>query len=630
MSANRASERRAAEPMPRGPFGRGPMLGMPVEKAKDFRGAVRRLLGYLRPSAAALFVVVAMTLAGSVMSLFGPKLMGVATTHIYEGFVARRDGGATGVDFAFLVNILLGMVGLYVASALFTYLQQYVMAGIAQKTALTLREEVRAKLSRLPLAFYDGRRHGDVLSRVTNDVDNIGTTLQQALTQLLWAAISIVGILVMMLTISPLLTLVGLLVLPATMLATKAIASRSKRHFASQQKAIGELSGHVEELIAAHRIVKAFGREQASVAEFDAINDRLYEAGWKAQFASGLIWPVVAVLNNLGYVAVCVVGGVLAARRALAIGDIQAFIQYLRHFTMPIMQTAAIANVIQSTVASAERVFELLDEAEEAPDASDAQHLVAPRGAVHCLDVHFSYRPDHKLIEGLDLEVEPGRVVAIVGPTGAGKTTLVNLLMRFYEVAGGSITLDGTDIRSLPRRELRSQFGMVLQDTWLFSGTLRENIAFGREGASEAEVVAAAKAAHADHFIRTLPAGYDTLLNEDASNLSQGQKQLLTIARAILARPTVLILDEATSSVDTRTEMHIQHALGELMQGRTSFVVAHRLSTIRDADLILVMNEGRIVEKGMHDELLARRGFYAELYESQFRGAQSEDGEAVA
>ncbi len=612
----RASATRA--PMRGGPMGHGPM--MPFEKPKDFQKTLRRLLGYLRPMRWTLAAVAVMTLLSTLFGVLGPKLMGQATTDIFEGVRARVGGAPGGVDFEALAHILLTLIGLYLFSAGFTYLQHYVMAGVAQRVVVDLRRDVSTKLSRLPLRFFDGHSHGDVLSRVTNDVDTIGNTLQQSLGQVLSAGISIVGTLVMMLTISPLLTLIGLLTLPVVALLTRALMGCSRTFFTEQQKALGDLSGHANEMYAGQRIVKAFGREQAAIRTFEEINQRLYDSGWKAQFVTGLLMPLIGVVGNLGYVAVCVVGGVMAARNTLAVGDILAFIQYLRHFSMPILQTATIANVIQSTVASAERVFELLDEAEEAPDAEGARTLEKPRGEVRLHDVRFSYEPGKSLIEDLTIRVEPGQTVAIVGPTGAGKTTLVNLLLRFYDLDGGAITLDGVDIRELPRGQLRSHFGMVLQDTWLFQGTIRENIAFGRQGATDEEIVAAAKAAHADHFVRTLPEGYDTLLAEDATNLSQGQRQLLTIARAILANPTVLIFDEATSSVDTRTELHVQRAMHHLMQGRTAFVVAHRLSTVRDADLILVMNGGRFVEHGRHEALLERRGFYAELYESQFAG----------
>lgn len=460
------------------------------------------------------------------------------------------------------------------------------------------------------------------MSRVVNDVDNISNTLQQSLTQLITSVVTIVGVIVMMLTISPLLTLIVLLTLPLSFLVIKAIAGKSQGYFISQQKNLGELNGHVEEMYTGHQVVKAYGHEKKAVEKFDAINDRLYDAGWRAQFVSGIMMPLMSFIGNIGYVAISVVGGVLVTRQSINIGDIQAFIQYARQFTMPITQTANIANIIQSTIASAERVFELLDESEEKPEESkelDPAHVV---GHVSFKHVDFSYKDDAPLIADMNIDVKAGQTVAIVGPTGAGKTTLVNLLMRFYEVNGGTITVDGTDIAKLKRGNLRSLFGMVLQDTWLFGGTIRDNIAYGRAGATEAEVVDAAKAAFADHFIRTLPEGYDTVLNEEASNLSQGQKQLLTIARAILADPAILILDEATSSVDTRTEANIQTAMNRLMQGRTSFVIAHRLSTIREADLILVMNKGTVIEQGTHEALLASGGFYADLYNSQFSGGK--------
>jgi ATP-binding cassette subfamily B protein len=509
-----------------------------------------------------------------------------------------------------------------VVSSIFSYIQQFLMAGVAQKTVYGLRNEVNDKLGRLPLKYFDSKSHGEILSRAVNDVDNISNTLQQSLTQLITSLITIIGVIVMMLTISPWLTLILLLTLPLSMIVIRGAASRSQKHFKAQQMELGQLNGHVEEMYSGHKIVKAYGQEDISVAKFDQINDRLYESGWKAQFVSGNIMPLMSMVSNIGYVFISVVGGIMVAKGSISIGNIQAFIQYARQFSMPLVQTANIANIIQSTIASAERVFELLDEEEEIPEAADGHDLklAAPRGDVAMKDVAFGYQSDTLLIENMDIEVKSGQMVAIVGPTGAGKTTLVNLLMRFYEVNEGTITIDGADITRMKRGHLRSLFGMVLQDTWLFNGTIRDNIAYGREGVTEEEIIEAAKAAHADHFIRTLPEGYDTVLNEEASNLSQGQKQLLTIARAILADPAILILDEATSSVDTRTEVYIQKAMHELMQGRTSFVIAHRLSTIRDADLILVMNQGSIIEKGTHNELLAQGGFYADLYNSQFTG----------
>ncbi|WP_460001757.1 ABC transporter ATP-binding protein [Paradesulfitobacterium aromaticivorans] len=597
-------------------------MGMPGEKAKNFKGTLKRLLGYLKPRRFQLLVVFFMAILSTVFSIVSPKILGKATTKLFEGIMTKfRHVPGAQVDFQYIAQILLLLVGLYLVSAFFSYVQQFLMAGVAQKTVFDMRNDINNKLSRLPLKFFDSRTHGEILSRVTNDVDNIATTLQQSLTQLITSIVTIIGIVIMMLTISPLMTLIAMVTLPLSFLVTAKIAKRSQRYFVAQQKELGELNGHVEEMYGGHPIVKAFGHEDKSINKFNEINERLYHAGWRAQFVSGLIMPLMNFIGNIGYVFVSVVGGILVIKKSIEIGDVQAFIQYSRQFSWPIVQTANIANVIQSTVASAERVFELLDEIEEIPDTGEAKVIDSPQGEVKFHKVKFRYKEDLTLIENMNIDVRPGQTIAIVGPTGAGKTTLVNLLMRFYELNGGKITVDGIDIRDLTRGDLRSLFGMVLQDTWLFNGTIRDNIAYGREGATEEEIVRAAKAAHADHFIRTLPEGYNTILNEEASNISQGQKQLLTIARAILADPAILILDEATSNVDTRTELLIQKAMIGLMRGRTSFVIAHRLSTIRDADLILVMNNGSVIEKGTHTELLAQGGFYADLYNSQFTGA---------
>jgi ATP-binding cassette subfamily B protein len=590
-------------------------LAMPVEKAKDFRGTLNRLTGYLLPYKISLLAILITAVLSTVFNIVSPKIMGLATTKLFAGVVAKIQGvPGAGIDFAYILHILVILAVLYTVSSFFFYIQQYIMATVAQKTVYQLRQDVYEKLNRLPLKFFDSRPHGEIMSRAVNDMDNISTTLQQSLTQLITSAATLVGIVVMMLTISPLLTLIIVLTFPLSLLVTTVVAKRSQGHFKDQQRALGILNGHVEEMFTGHKIVKAFGIEQRSVAEFDTINDKLYHAGWKAQYISGVIMPLMNFIGNIGYVFVSVVGGILVTRRAIEIGDVQAFIQYARQFTMPITQLANIANIIQSTIASAERVFELLDEEEEEPEAANAKIIQLPRGEVQFHDVKFGYKEDVPLIQHMNIDVQSGQTIAIVGPTGAGKTTLVNLLMRFYELNGGKITIDGVDITQLRRGDLRTMFGMVLQDTWLFQGTIRDNIAYGRDGATEAEIIQAAKAAHADHFIRTLPDGYDTVLNEDATNISQ----LLTIARTILTDPAILILDEATSSVDTRTEIHIQRAMNELMQGRTSFVIAHRLSTIRDADLILVMNHGSIIEKGTHKALLAKGGFYADLYNSQF------------
>jgi ATP-binding cassette subfamily B multidrug efflux pump len=604
-------------------MGRGGMT-MPVEKPKDFKTTFNRLLGYFMPQKYLLLAVVLASVISTIFNIVGPKILGLATTALFEGVIHKAHGVPT-IDFHYIARILLLLSALYIISALFNYLQQYIMAGVAQKTVYALRREVEEKLSRLPLKYFDARTHGEILSRAVNDMDNISSTLQQSLTQLIMSAVTIIGVIVMMLLISPLLSLVIILTLPLSLFVTTVVAKRSQKYFAQQQRALGELNGHVEEMYTGHRIVKAFGHEARAVKDFDTLNEKLYNAGWRAQFISGMIMPLMNSIGNLGYVFVSVIGGVMVMRGAVAIGDVQAFIMYARQFTMPITQLANIANIIQSTIASAERIFELLDEQEEIPEAAEAKNIEHPQGEVQFQHVTFRYKEDVPLIEDMNIDVRSGQTIAIVGPTGAGKTTLVNLLMRFYEINSGKILVDGIDITDIKRGNLRRIFGMVLQDTWLFSGTIRENIAYGRDGATEEEIVQAARAARVDHFIRTLPDGYDTVLNQEATTLSQGQKQLLTIARAILADPAILILDEATSSVDTRTEVSIQKAMSELMQGRTSFVIAHRLSTIRDADLILVMNHGSIIEQGTHEELLARAGFYAELYNSQFTGRSLEE-----
>ena len=623
-----SEERKAEKPQPKGFGNGGPMgsLGKPVEKAKDFKGTLLRLLRYLKPQRTKFIVVFIFAILSTIFSILGPKIMGYGVTKIGEGFVAKmvalkRHLPIPKMDFTYIGQIVLILLALYLISAAFSYLQQYIMAGVAQKTVYNMRKEVDEKLSRLPLKFFDSRTHGEILSRVTNDFDNISTTLQQSLTQLITSIVTIIGVIVMMLSISPLLTLVVILTLPLYVVVTMNIAKRSQKHFAAQQKSLGELNGHVEEMYTGHKIVKAYGREDESIETFNSINDRLYTAGFNAQFISGIIMPLMRFVGNLGYVIISVVGALFAINGTITIGDILAFIQYSRQFTMPIVQTANIANIIQSTIASAERVFELLDEDEEVPDHADAKVINFPKGEVRFENVNFSYKEETPLIKNMNIDVKQGHTIAIVGPTGAGKTTLVNLLMRFYEIDSGKITVDGVDIRDIERGALRSMFGMVLQDTWLFNGTIKDNIAYGREGATEEEIIKATRAAHAHHFIKTLPEGYNTILNEEASNISQGQKQLLTIARAILANPAILILDEATSSVDSRTEVYIQKAMTELMSGRTSFVIAHRLSTIRDAEMILVMNKGSIIEMGSHIELLAQNGFYADLYNSQFAGA---------
>lgn len=622
MSQNQSTSPSTARRQQQGPmmFGpRGGGFGMPVQKAKDFRGTLFRLLRYFGPQKYFLIAVLVAAILSTIFNIVGPKILGLAITKLFDGFVQKIQHvpGAT-IDFAYIDRILLILAGLYLISSIFGYIQQFIMAGVAQKTVYQMRRQVDEKLAHLPLRYYDSRTHGEILSRAVNDMDNISTTLQQNLTQLITSVVTVVGVIIMMLTISPLLTLVVVVTLPLSIIVTTVIAKRSQTYFASQQRALGELNGHVEEMYNGHKIVKAFGGESRSIATFDERNDKLYDAGWRAQFVSGMIMPLMMSIGNVGYVFVAVIGGIMVTRNAIQLGDIQAFIQYSRQFTQPITQLAAITNSIQLTIASAERVFELLDEPEETPDPVPAAEILEPQGAVQFVHANFGYSADVPLIEDMNIDVQPGQTIAIVGPTGAGKTTLVNLLMRFYDLNSGQILVDGVDIRKMRRGDLRRMFGMVLQDTWLFNGTIRENIAYGREDATEAEIVQAAVASQADHFIRTLPESYDTVLNQDATNLSQGQKQLLTIARAVLADPEVLILDEATSSVDTRTEILIQKAMRELMKGRTSFVIAHRLSTIRDADMILVMNHGRIIEQGTHEALLEQGGFYATLYNSQF------------
>jgi len=605
-------------------FGRGAgphNIGKPIEKAKDFKGTLRRLLTYLKPHRVKFIIIFLAAVASTVFSIVSPKVMGQAITKLFEGFLMKMKGlPNAAIDFKYILNIIFILIGIYVVSAIFNYIQQYIMADVAQKTIYDMRKDINAKLSRLPLKYFDGRTHGEILSRVTNDADVISSTLQQGLTQLVTSVVTLVGIVIMMLTISPMLTLIALVTLPLSFLATKVIAQQSQKFFARQQKYLGQLSGQVEEMYTGHKIVKVFNYEKQSIAKFNKVNDQLYDAGWKAQFISGIIMPLMIAIGNLGYVFIAILGGIAVIRGKVTIGNIQAFIQYSKEFSHPIVQTSNIANIIQSTIAAAERVFEVLDEVEQIPDRKDPLHLDKPKGDVKLEHIKFGYSEEKILIEDMSIDVKKGQTIAIVGPIGAGKTTLVNLLMRFYEINDGKITVDSIDIRDMERGKLRSLFGMVLQDTWLFKGSIKENIAYGREKATEEEILQAAQVAYADHFIRTLPDGYDTILNEEANNISQGQKQLLTIARAILADPAILILDEATSSVDTRTEIHIQKAMLALMEGRTSFVIAHRLSTIRDADLILVMNQGSIIEKGTHQELLKQDGFYADLYNSQFVG----------
>ncbi len=640
---------------PRGPaFGPGHAMMAPVEKSKDFKGSFKRLVGRLKPDAPLLALVTGFAAVGVGLSVLAPRILATATNLLFEGSISSQlPSGATkaqviaglqaqgqtrlatmlsgmdltpgvGPDFGAIGRILGIVALLYLASALFTWLQGYLTAGVAQRLVYGLRREVDLKLGRLPLKYFDDHARGDILSRITNDIDNIATTIQQSLTQIMTAVLTLIGVLIMMLTISPLLAAISLLTVPLSVVVTMVIAKRSQKQFARQWKETGRLNGHVEEMHTGHNIVKVFGRQKEAIATFDEANDKLYEASFKAQFISGIIMPCMMFIGNLNYVGICVVGGLQVASGALSLGAVQAFVQYSRQFTQPITQTASIANVLQSAAASAERVFELLDEAEELPDTVTPVVLEQVSGRITLKDVSFRYLPDTPLIEDFNLDVRPGQTIAIVGPTGAGKTTLVNLLLRFYEIDGGGIFIDGVDTRDMTRDDLRRLFGMVLQDAWLFGGTIRDNIGYGRENATDEQILAAADAAHVDHFVRTLPKGYETRLDDDSTSVSEGEKQLLTIARAFLADPEILILDEATSSVDTRTEVLIQKAMVKLLKNRTSFVIAHRLSTIRDADTILVMDHGRIVEQGAHAELLARRGFYYELYNSQFAEALAE------
>ena len=596
-----------------GPGGPGGAAMRPGEKPKDAKKTLRRLMGYLKPMRLRLLTIAVLALLGTLFNVISPKLLGDATTSLYESFTT-----GSGVDFDFLNRLLLMLAGLYLASAVFTFLQQYVMAGVAQTTIASLRKEVNEKLSRLPLRYFDKHSHGDLLSRAVNDIDNINNSLQQALMQIITSIITVVGIIIMMLWISPWLTLVTLLTLPLSALIIRFIASRSQKQFIRQQTEIGGVNGHIEEMYSGHQVVKAYGYEKQAIGTFDEMNDRLFQANWRAQFFSGLMMPLMMFVSNLGYVVVTIVGAILVLGNGISLGGVQAFIQYTQQLNQPLIQAAGISNMIQTALASAERVFTLLDEEEEPRETPAKLQPGAIDGRVTFRDVSFGYEAGQPIIRGLNLAAEEGQTIAIVGPTGAGKTTMINLLMRFYEIDGGSLHIGQTDYRQMSREQVRSEYAMVIQDTWLFNGTIRDNIAYGKEGATEQEVVAAAQAAYADDFIRKLPDGYDTVLGEDATNISQGQRQLLTIARAIISDPRILILDEATSSVDTRTEMNIQRAMKAIMHGRTSFVIAHRLSTIKDADLILVMNQGEIIEQGTHHELLEQHGFYADLYNSQF------------
>ncbi|MDM5193820.1 ABC transporter ATP-binding protein [Bacillus hominis] len=623
MSDRKIENRKQGGP---GPGGGGPMGGgmRKIEKAKNFKGTMNKLLQYLNPYKVSILVVILFAIGSAAFTIVGPKILGNATTKLFEGLVSKVSGApGAAIDFTYIGNIVILLLGLYILSTVFGIIQGYIISGVAQKVSYNFRKEIDEKINRMPLNYFDKTTHGEVLSRITNDVDTVSQTLNQSMSQIITSVITIIGVLFMMLSISWQMTLVALLILPVSMILIMAVVKRSQKYFKSQQEYLGHVNGQVEEIYSGHNIVKAFNKEEEEVKKFEEVNDTLYHSAWKSQFLSGMMMPIMTFIGNIGYVAVSILGGWLAVKRTIAVGDILAFVQYVRSFTQPIAQVAQIANVLQSTAAAAERVFEFLEEEEEVPEAENPVKLQKVQGEVTFQDVQFGYNPDKIIINNFSSNIKPGQKVAIVGPTGAGKTTIVKLLMRFYDINSGAICIDGHDIKDFTREDLRNMFGMVLQDTWLFNGSIMENIRYGRLDATDEEVIEAAKAAHVHSFVKTLPNKYQMELNEEASNVSQGQKQLLTIARALIADPKILILDEATSSIDTRTEVLIQKAMENLMEGRTSFIIAHRLSTIRDADLILVMKDGDIVEQGNHEELLKADGFYASLYNSQFEGADA-------
>lgn len=601
--------------MERGPMGKSMGAG---QKANDFKGTMRKLIAYLSKFKISIILVIVFAIGSASFSIVGPKILGKATTKIFEGLVSKVSGGNVGIDFNAIGKILSFLLCLYLISALFSFVQGFIMSGISQKVSYNLRKEISVKLDRLPMKYFDTKTHGEILSRITNDIDTLSQSLNQSMTQLITSVTTMIGVLIMMLSISGIMTLVAILILPISMFVISRIVKKSQKYFRYQQEYLGNVNGQVEETYSGQTIVKAFNREDEVIEEFDKLNDSLYNSAWKSQFLSGIMQPLMMFIGNLGYVMVSILGGWLAIKKTIEVGDIQSFIQYVRNFTQPMTQIAQVANLLQSTAAASERVFEFLEEEEEDQIVENAVSIDGLEGKIDFENVNFGYNPNKTIINDFSVNVKPGQKVAIVGPTGAGKTTIVKLLMRFYDVNSGSILIDGHNIKDFNRSELREMFGMVLQDTWLFSSSIMENIRYGKLNATDEEVIEAAKSAHVHRFIKTLPDGYKMKLNEEASNVSQGQKQLLTIARAILADPKILILDEATSSVDTRTEVLIQKAMDNLMEGRTSFVIAHRLSTIRDADMILVMNDGDIVEQGNHEELLKKGGFYANLYNSQF------------
>ena len=602
---------------PHGPMG-GPGRGMiPGEKSKDFKNSIGKLVRYLGRYWYAIVAVMIFAAVSTVFSVAGPKVMARATNALVEG-LGKKIAGAGSIDFTYIAKVLLFTLGLYICSAVFSFIQGMIMTGITQKTCYRMRKEISEKINRMPMKYFESRTYGEVLSRITNDVDTLGQSLNQSVTQIITSVATLVGTLVMMISISGIMTLISLVILPVSAILISFIIKHSQKYFRQQQEYLGHINGQVEEVYGGHLVVQAYNKQESTIKKFEDTNQILFQSAWKSQFLSGLMQPIMQFVGNLGYVGVAISGGLLAIRGTIGVGEIQAFIQYVRNFTQPIQQIAQVANMLQSMAAASERVFEFLDEEEEELTVEHAVHLDHVDGYVDFSHVSFGYNPDQIIIRDFSAHVTPGQKIAIVGPTGAGKTTMVKLLMRFYDVTGGAIQVDGHDIRDFNRQELRDAFGMVLQDTWLFKGSIMENIRYGRLDATDEEVIEAAKAAHAHHFIQTLPGGYQMELNEDASNVSQGQKQLLTIARAILADNPILILDEATSSVDTRTEVRIQKALDNLMRGRTSFIIAHRLSTIRNADLILVMKDGDIIEQGTHEQLLVQKGFYADLYNSQF------------
>jgi ATP-binding cassette subfamily B protein len=594
---------------------------LPGEKPRDFKGTMIKLIRYLGSYRLLILVVMLFAIASTVFTIVGPKVLGKATTKLFEGVLGQITGTGTGIDFEYIGRIILTVLALYVGSALFRFIQGWIMSGISVDIAYRFRKDISSKINKLPLRYFDRVSQGEVLAHITNDVDTINQSLNQSLSQIVTSVVSVIGVLIMMLTISWQMTLVALLIIPLSMGIVILVVRQSQKYFTRQQDYLGHVNGHVEEMFGGHRVMKAFNGEERSIRQFKGFNDTLFDSAWKSQFLSGLMFPIMNFVGNLGYVAIAIMGGYLATQGRITVGNIQAFIQYVRNFTQPITQIANISNVLQQTAAAAERIFEFLGEEEEVPEAEQPVSVDEVKGHVVFDHVSFGYSPENNVIKDFSAEVQPGQKIALVGPTGAGKTTMVKLLMRFYDVNSGAILIDGHNIKDFRREDLRCMFGMVLQDTWLYNDTIMENIRYGRPAASDEEVIAAARAAHVDHFVRTLPEGYNLVLNEEATNISQGQKQLLTIARAFVTDPAMLILDEATSSVDTRTEILIQQAMEKLMQDRTSFIIAHRLSTIRNADRILVMDDGDIVEQGVHEELLERNGFYAELYYSQFEKA---------